>query len=489
MSAAENYDLERLPLDSITDPGDNIRFDEGDLRGLTASIKQVGILSPIVVAPIEGTDKYRVIAGHRRYAVAIDLGLELVPVTIRTDLTEGADVLAMLDENEERDDLTDAEVAVAYNQLSLAGWSMTKIAKLTRSKPDQVKAGLAIAPDERLTKSVHTGVLSFEQAGRMAALDLTEDQRDRLLRAAEDYWAFKHEIEQLERNIAREKATEAVRATGVVMYDDVADDHPDARPLARMHTFNPMGNDEAERKAAIKATKAHAKCPGHAVEVVLAYDGTPNERAWCLDPVTHGHIVDKPRPEGAANAPALAANPMKNTDGTLTEEGKAERKMVVANNKAWDAAEPVRREFLTELFKRKTPPAKAMVFAVSLVAVRPDLFGNEDRVLTEVTGIQGEGGWPTKSSSQIMVAKAGEKNLSFALLKMALCAVEAKSNRDLWRQENPTFATYLAYLVSIGYTLSDVEQLVVTTSDEAAAKRAERIKEREAATTKQTGKT
>ena len=202
----------------LVDDDTNIRFEPGDLHGLTASIRGLGIIVPLTVVPmaqVGGLQQYRVVAGHRRYAVAKEaIELETVPCFIRTDLAEGIDVVAMLDENLEREGLSDGEVAAAYQQLSLAGWSNTKIAKETRTKRDEVKLALSFASDERLVNNVHTGALTFEQAARMAALDLDEVQTTALVEVADNEWEFAHEIKKHERDLALVKAKDIARGPG-----------------------------------------------------------------------------------------------------------------------------------------------------------------------------------------------------------------------------------------------------------------------------------
>ena len=81
---------------------------------LTDSIKEHGILSPLLVRPLEGADgKYEIISGHRRYAAAQKLGLKKVPCTVHFIDRDAATVM-MVDSNCQRTELLPSEKAKAY---------------------------------------------------------------------------------------------------------------------------------------------------------------------------------------------------------------------------------------------------------------------------------------------------------------------------------------------------------------------------------------
>jgi ParB family transcriptional regulator, chromosome partitioning protein len=78
-------------------------FDEEKLEQLTASVKQYGILEPLIVRPV-GKNRYELVAGERRYRAAAAAGLKQVPVTVH-ELTDEQVVEIALLENLQRDDL------------------------------------------------------------------------------------------------------------------------------------------------------------------------------------------------------------------------------------------------------------------------------------------------------------------------------------------------------------------------------------------------
>ena len=109
-------ELRHLKLDEITPDPDQPRrhFDEQALEELAASIREHGILQPIVV--IKAASGYQVVAGERRYRAALLVGLEKVPAIVRTLSNQHKLELALI-ENLQRRDLNPLETATAYLKL------------------------------------------------------------------------------------------------------------------------------------------------------------------------------------------------------------------------------------------------------------------------------------------------------------------------------------------------------------------------------------
>jgi ParB family chromosome partitioning protein len=129
-------------------------FDEAALDELASSIKQHGLLQPILARPIEGqTDLYEIIAGERRWRAAQKASLHEAPVIIQT-LSDTQALEIALVENLQRQDLTALEEAEGYQRLidefrhshgelgQLVGKSRSHVANMLRllSLPEPVKA-------------------------------------------------------------------------------------------------------------------------------------------------------------------------------------------------------------------------------------------------------------------------------------------------------------------------------------------------------------
>ena len=86
--------------------------DDDEMMNLTESIKENGILSPLIVRPIENNE-YEVISGHRRLHAGIKAGMDKVPALIY-EMDKDAAVIALVDSNLHRDNVLPSERAFAY---------------------------------------------------------------------------------------------------------------------------------------------------------------------------------------------------------------------------------------------------------------------------------------------------------------------------------------------------------------------------------------
>ncbi len=109
--------LTELPLSAITTNPNQPRkaFDEEALASLTASVRELGVLQPILVRSV-GDDRYELIAGERRWRAAKRAGLPSVPAIVR-DVDDTTSLEHALVENLHRADLNALEEAAAYQQL------------------------------------------------------------------------------------------------------------------------------------------------------------------------------------------------------------------------------------------------------------------------------------------------------------------------------------------------------------------------------------
>src|SRR5436853_5478177 len=90
-------------------------FNEASIDELARSVRQHGIVQPLVVT--RAGDKFKLIAGERRFRAAQKAGLATVPVVVKDDLKAGDALQIALIENIQREDLNPIEEAAAYHQL------------------------------------------------------------------------------------------------------------------------------------------------------------------------------------------------------------------------------------------------------------------------------------------------------------------------------------------------------------------------------------
>lgn len=112
-----NEPIKELAIEDIVPNPDQPRrhFDQRALNELAASIKEFGVLQPLVVTKIE-QNKYSIIAGERRWRASQIAGLNKVPVVIRSS-NELEQLEVALIENVQREDLTPLEQAVSIQRL------------------------------------------------------------------------------------------------------------------------------------------------------------------------------------------------------------------------------------------------------------------------------------------------------------------------------------------------------------------------------------
>lgn len=122
----ENESLSQLRLTEI-EPNKNQprkNFDKEALEQLASSIRENGVLQPLLVRPL-ATGNYQIIAGERRWRASKIAGLSEVPVVIRDDLTEEQVMQIALIENLQRENLNPIEEALGYKEL-IDNYKMTQ---------------------------------------------------------------------------------------------------------------------------------------------------------------------------------------------------------------------------------------------------------------------------------------------------------------------------------------------------------------------------
>jgi ParB family transcriptional regulator, chromosome partitioning protein len=120
-SAAER-NITMVALADIQPSGFNPRkrFDETSLYELAESIKRQGVLQPITVRPVDGTDRYGIVFGERRYRASVIAGRDEIPAIVTELSDEEAEEMAIT-ENLQRKDVTPVEEAAAYQRLIESG--------------------------------------------------------------------------------------------------------------------------------------------------------------------------------------------------------------------------------------------------------------------------------------------------------------------------------------------------------------------------------
>ncbi|MCR4409528.1 MAG: ParB/RepB/Spo0J family partition protein [Candidatus Saccharicenans sp.] len=150
-------------------------FDDQSIEELARSIRETGIIQPVLVVPEE--DHYRIVVGERRWRAARKAGLRSLPVIIR-NLTRDKQLEIQLIENIHREDLNPLEIAKAFQQLSSElGLTQQEIADRVGKDRASVANYLRLLKlPEEVKNYILEGKLSMGQARAILALEEAELQ-------------------------------------------------------------------------------------------------------------------------------------------------------------------------------------------------------------------------------------------------------------------------------------------------------------------------
>lgn len=412
-----------------------------------ASIKSEGVLQPVVAVLTD--DGLHVRMGQRRTIAAAEVGEPAIPVYVVHNDGDADRIIKQLAENDHRASLNSGERLDAVQQLSMIGVKPADIATRTRIKRKDVDTAIAIIGNDGAAKIAVEHNLTV--VGWCMEFDGDEEAVTRILRDVDNYGEghARHVVERLRQDRKDRAAWEAAKAA------------TDLTVIER-----PIYSDKATAVGELVDDKgkdvtpaAHRACPGHAVvlqEIVLRDGKTPSlvqvdlvagGRNWrflpyCQDPTANGHR------DRYASTSSKSSKAAKDDEAGRAAE-KAERKRVVAGNKAWDAASVVRAEFVAVLLKRKAVPADAVLFCLRSLTGHVTLSDGRT-ALRDRLGIKDGYG-------QMTIADLAVPAATMAMLTYVVAIMEARTGRDDWRTVQDGTVLYLKALESWGYCLSDVE--------------------------------
>jgi ParB family chromosome partitioning protein len=217
-------------------------FDEENLAGLTASIRELGVLQPILVRRI-ADDRYELVAGERRWRASKRAGLQLMPVIVR-EVTDALSLQQALVENLHRDDLNPLEEAAAYQQLiedfgltqeevaQRVGKSRSAVANLLRlfqlppTVQKLVAEGKLSAGHAKVLLSTPDRTFQEELARRIATEGMTVRDTEEQIRLRNEKAAA---AEEQEKDEARGSRTPTLRAPGLLELENLLADQLDTR--------------------------------------------------------------------------------------------------------------------------------------------------------------------------------------------------------------------------------------------------------------------
>ena len=166
-------------------------FSEEAIAQLAQSIKEQGILQPILVTPVKG-GRYRIVAGERRWRAARAAGLNTVPCIVR-EMDIPTQMEIALIENIQREDLNPIETAMGIQSLmKQCGYTQETVAqRLSKSRPAVANLLRLLTLPEDVIDMVRRNVLSAGHARVLAGLDSDDVKRSLANRCIEEGWSVR----------------------------------------------------------------------------------------------------------------------------------------------------------------------------------------------------------------------------------------------------------------------------------------------------------
>ncbi len=176
--------LRHVPIEFLKGSPNNPRktFKEQDLEELAKSIREKGLLQPLVVRAGKEPHTYEIVAGERRWRAAQRAGIHEVPVLIR-ELSDGEMLEIALIENIQRSDLNPIEEATGYSQLTEKfGYTQQQLAEsLGKSRSHIANMMRLLNLPESVQEKVEEGTLSVGHARTLIATDQPEALAEKMI--------------------------------------------------------------------------------------------------------------------------------------------------------------------------------------------------------------------------------------------------------------------------------------------------------------------
>ena len=436
--------------------GENVRRDLRAGKGFLETVRAHGVVKDIdVYVTLTGLV---VLDGHRRLDAALALHLESVPVRVVRVDDEAERIASQLMVNDEAEHCNSAERADAIQQLVLLGVPAQDLRRRgIRGEEVAAARAVASAPQAVRQAAVERPQIDLVGLGHLAELatDAVEDSPV-VAKALADAIERPDQVEHIvararseaeEERILADKRAE-LEAQGIRAFED-------AREWSlydKGQRLDSLVDDHGE----VLTEATHSSCPGHAAVVYPAVTWEGDQRKvtgtrvtfWCDDWRAHGH-----RNRWARNTSGATSGPME-------DEQRKARAEKIRRNKAMDAANGVRRQWIQDRLLTSGTRLPAVAWrsrlplylfpvlrwthmSVSSIALEK----GRERLACDLPSLRAV--LPTAPAAEV------------ALLTFALAAMEGSIEKDTWTDTRGVSAMmtrlHLRFLEQLGYTLSDVE--------------------------------
>lgn len=175
LTGSERVVVKQIPLIQIGANPDQPRktFSDTELSELAASIKEKGVLQPILLRAVTGQPyMYEIVAGERRFRASKMAGLNEIPALVKNITNENAMEIALI-ENVQRENLNPIEEAAAYrNLMEKCGYELADVSRLIGKSESYIRNSLRlIALPEEVKEMVEQGKISASHARTIAVAE------------------------------------------------------------------------------------------------------------------------------------------------------------------------------------------------------------------------------------------------------------------------------------------------------------------------------
>ncbi|TFC85510.1 ParB/RepB/Spo0J family partition protein [Cryobacterium sp. TMT3-29-2] len=435
----------------------NVRSEAALGREFVASIKANGVLTPIL-ARRDDQGNIIVRAGQRRTLAAREAGLVTIPAYIvAADETTVERIVQQMAENDHREAVTDADRVAAFQQLAFEGLTPAVIAKRLGSKPATVKAGIAVAENAVAASAIVSHSLTLDQAATLIEFEGDDETVSVLIDIATTTPEKFAHAAQRARDEARIEAIKATATADLIELGYEILDRDRGSYETDYVSISYLSTADGDQVTVQHLTDAVGRA---AYVYAHASSDTAFVRYYLKDPKAAGF-----RKSSGSGA----------TSGPMTDDEKAERKTLIANNKQWASAEVVRREWLAEFLSRKTLPkdaAKAIALGLTVHHAVVGKANQNGNVLAHtLLGLERAHYFsPDKLSALVEHSPTKAQHVTLAIV---LAGIEDSTSKETWRYPDTHTARYLEQLSTWGYSLSEVEHIVINAVAEKAAPKAD----------------
>ncbi|MGU3358198.1 ParB/RepB/Spo0J family partition protein [Microbacterium sp. M4A5_1d] len=451
-------------------------------KSFVSSIRNHGILQP-PVGWRDDAGKVHITMGQRRTLAAKEIGLDTIPVIIRTQTeAEQARIVAQLAENEQRQSLTPADTAAAYAQLQFEfGVTTEQIARKTNSPKAKVQTALAVAESAAAKAALAASKISLEQAAVFTEFESDESALEQLSEIVKERpEQLEHAAERIRRDREQKRrvdelALQLERDGWEVIRSEYQYGY--TRP-ANATSLRDLHRADDATKTPLKADDV-AGIDGRVAVVYPQHGSEAGASCFLRHPDKHGFVSHAYASGGGGKGP-------------LTDEEKAARRKKREDRADMLAATTVRRAWLKDTFlPRKHTFETVGAWIVRAMLKHPDALryeqarGEDAKVLTwELLGLKVEGHPDFYSNDGLgtlekVLQKASTADELRLLVAFAIARVEHPAGNPKYGRfgQHTALGPYLTQLAAWGYPLADIEQRLI---DEHTAELEDREKRRAA---------